>query len=93
MQRLGIDYYMQYAHGPDLCHEADMRHAMANAFEAICGDGFLPIFLNMYFPAGALYLDGGLTAANMFIGRALFPPDVDRQQYEAWTMSWVSSTR
>lgn len=29
---------MLYAHGPDLCHEADMRHAMANAFEAVCGE-------------------------------------------------------
>ena len=33
--------YLQYAHGPDLCHEADLRHALANAFEAIAGDLYL----------------------------------------------------
>ena len=28
---------MLYAHGPDLCHESDLRHAMANCFEALMG--------------------------------------------------------
>lgn len=32
---------MLYAHGPDLCHEADLRHAMANAFEAMMAAVFL----------------------------------------------------
>lgn len=28
---------MLYAHGPDLCHESDLKHAMANCFEALLG--------------------------------------------------------
>lgn len=28
---------MLYVHGPDLCHESDLRHAMANCFEALMG--------------------------------------------------------
>lgn len=36
---------MLYAHGPDLCHESDLRHAMANAFEAMMA---------------AIYLDAGI---------------------------------
>ena len=43
---------MLYAHGPDLCHEADLRHAMANAFEAVMG---------------AIFLDGGFVAAEKFV--------------------------
>ncbi len=45
LQKLGMDEFMLYAHGPDLCHETDLRHAMANAFEAVMG---------------AVFLDGGL---------------------------------
>lgn len=29
---------MLYAHGPDLCHESDLKHAMANCFEALMGE-------------------------------------------------------
>ena len=29
---------MLYAHGPDLCRESDLRHAMANCFEALIGE-------------------------------------------------------
>jgi len=32
---------MVYAHGPDLCHSADLRHAMANTFEALMAAVFL----------------------------------------------------
>ena len=32
---------MQYAHGPDLCRESDLRHAMANCFEALMGQFIL----------------------------------------------------
>lgn len=31
---------MLYAHGPDLCRESDLRHAMANCFEALIGNVF-----------------------------------------------------
>lgn len=37
-KRLGLDEFMLYAHGPDLCHETDLRHAMANCFEAVMGE-------------------------------------------------------
>lgn len=32
---------MLYAHGSDLCHELELRHAMANCFEALMGALFL----------------------------------------------------
>ena len=28
---------MLYAHGPDLCHMAELKHAMANCFESLLG--------------------------------------------------------
>lgn len=48
---------MLYAHGPDLCRESDLRHAMANCFEALIG---------------AVYLEGGLEEARQLFGRLLF---------------------
>lgn len=42
---------MLYAHGPDLCHESDLRHAMANAFEAMMA---------------AIYLDAGIDECDRF---------------------------
>lgn len=42
---LNLDQYMLYAHGSDLCHDLELRHAMANCFEALMG---------------ALFLDGGI---------------------------------
>lgn len=44
-QALNLDQYMLYAHGSDLCHDSELRHAMANCFEALMG---------------ALFLDGGI---------------------------------
>ena len=32
-QVLGLEKYMLYAHGSDLCHDSELRHAMANTFE------------------------------------------------------------
>lgn len=43
---------MLYAHGPDLCHESDLRHAMANAFEAMMA---------------AIYLDAGIDECDRFV--------------------------
>lgn len=40
-KRLRLDDYMLYAHGPDLCHRSELRHAMANSFEALMGAIFL----------------------------------------------------
>ena len=40
-ERIDLQEFMIYAHGPDLCHEHDLRHAMANAFEALMGAIFL----------------------------------------------------
>ena len=42
---LNLDQYMLYAHGSDLCHDLELKHAMANCFEALMG---------------ALFLDGGI---------------------------------
>ena len=45
LQTLRLEEYMLYAHGSDLCHDLELRHAMANCFEALMG---------------ALFLDGGI---------------------------------
>lgn len=46
---LGLENYMLYAHGSDLCHDSELRHAMANCFEALMG---------------AIFLDGGINEAD-----------------------------
>lgn len=38
---LKLDQFMLYAHGSDLCHDLELRHAMANCFEALMGSLFL----------------------------------------------------
>lgn len=48
---------MLYAHGSDLCHELELRHAMANCFEALMG---------------ALLLDGGIGVADKVFANTLF---------------------
>lgn len=40
-EKLGLDQFMLYAHGSDLCHDFELRHAMANCFEALMGAIFL----------------------------------------------------
>uniref|UniRef100_A0A8C8JFE1 Ribonuclease 3 n=1 Tax=Oncorhynchus tshawytscha TaxID=74940 RepID=A0A8C8JFE1_ONCTS len=56
-KKLELDRFMLYAHGPDLCRESDLRHAMANCFEALIG---------------AVYLEGGLEESKQLFGRLLF---------------------
>lgn len=59
-KKLHLDEYMLYAHGSDLCHELELRHAMANCFEALMG---------------ALLLDSGIEVADKVFGSALFLED------------------
>lgn len=54
---LGLEDFMLYAHGSDLCHDLELRHAMANCFEALMG---------------ALFLDGGIEVADKVFGETLF---------------------
>lgn len=56
-KKLHLEEYMLYAHGSDLCHELELRHAMANCFEAFMG---------------ALLLDGEIGVADKVFGYALF---------------------
>uniref|UniRef100_A0A8C3XIS6 Ribonuclease 3 n=1 Tax=Chelydra serpentina TaxID=8475 RepID=A0A8C3XIS6_CHESE len=63
-KKLELDRFMLYAHGPDLCRESDLRHAMANCFEALIG---------------AVYLEGSLEEAKHLFGRLLFN-DKDLQE-------------
>ncbi|NXM89092.1 RNC Ribonuclease, partial [Oenanthe oenanthe] len=56
-KKLELERFMLYAHGPDLCRESDLRHAMANCFEALIG---------------AVYLEGSLEEAKQLFGRLLF---------------------
>lgn len=51
-QTLGLEDFMLYAHGSDLCHDLELRHAMANCFEALMG---------------ALFLDGGIEVFFFFL--------------------------
>ncbi|XP_055917610.1 ribonuclease 3 [Eupeodes corollae] len=59
-KKLQLEEYMLYAHGSDLCHELELRHAMANCFEALMG---------------ALLLDGGISVADGVFMNALFMGD------------------
>lgn len=36
-KKLQLEDFMLYAHGSDLCHELELRHALANCFEALMG--------------------------------------------------------
>ncbi|GLV45263.1 drosha [Carabus blaptoides fortunei] len=57
---LTLDQFMLYAHGSDLCHDLELRHAMANCFEALMG---------------ALFLDGAIDIADKVFGTTLFMND------------------
>jgi hypothetical protein len=57
---LGLEKYMLYAHGSDLCHDSELRHAMANCFEAVMG---------------AVFLDGGIDKSDKIFAEALFGSD------------------
>ncbi|XP_069695951.1 ribonuclease 3 isoform X4 [Periplaneta americana] len=59
---LNLEEYMLYAHGSDLCHDLELRHAMANCFEALMG---------------ALFLDGGIEVADKVFAETLFKQDPD----------------
>ncbi|ELT91975.1 hypothetical protein CAPTEDRAFT_165112 [Capitella teleta] len=58
--KLNLQDFMLYAHGPDLCRDKDLRHAMANCFEALMG---------------ALFIDGGIDVADRVFADALFGED------------------
>ncbi|GIX85271.1 ribonuclease 3 [Caerostris darwini] len=57
-KKLQLEKFMLYAHGSDLCHDLELRHAMANCFEALMG---------------ALFLDGGIEVADKVFSITLFP--------------------
>lgn len=59
-KKLHLEEYMLYAHGSDLCHELELRHAMANCFEALMG---------------GLLLDGGIEVGDKVFATALFLED------------------
>ena len=62
-RKLQLEKFMLYAHGSDLCHDLELRHAMANCFEAFMG---------------ALFLDGGINVADHVFSSTLFD-DNDEQ--------------
>lgn len=59
---LQLDQFMLYAHGSDLCHDLELKHAMANCFEALMG---------------ALFLDGGIDVADRVFSNTLFRNEPD----------------
>lgn len=59
-KNLELEKYMLYAHGSDLCHDVELRHAMANCLEALMG---------------ALFLDGGIDVADRIFSQTLFKED------------------
>ncbi|CAO1415592.1 unnamed protein product [Diamesa hyperborea] len=64
-KRLGLEQFMLYAHGSDLCHELELRHAMANCFEALMG---------------SLLLDGNINVADKVFSSALFKDDLELKE-------------
>jgi len=59
---LGLEKYILFSHGSDLCHDSELRHAMANCFEAFLG---------------AVFLDGGINVADKVFGSAMFGSEFD----------------
>ncbi len=88
-KNLQLDQFMLYAHGSDLCHDLELRHAMANCFEALMG---------------ALFLDGGISVADKVFSNTLFmdekdlldvwvnyPPHPLQEQELGGDRKWISS--
>lgn len=80
---------MLYAHGSDLCHELELRHAMANCFEALMG---------------SLLLDAGIKVADRVFSLALhmdqpnlkntwdnLPPHPLQEQEPLGDRQWIDS--
>ena len=66
-KRLGLEKFMLYAHGSDLCHELELRHAMANCFEALMG---------------ALFLDADIKVADKVFSIALMDDPVQKEIWD-----------
>lgn len=65
-KNLQLNKYMLYAHGSDLCHDFELKHAMANCFEALIG---------------ALFLDGGIEVADKVFSETLFWIDTNEHEH------------
>ncbi|XP_067943172.1 ribonuclease 3-like [Watersipora subatra] len=56
-KKVGLQHYLLFSHGPDLCYSAHFDHSLANAFEALLG---------------AIYLDsGGVEEPDRFLAKYL----------------------
>ncbi|XP_077528570.1 ribonuclease 3-like isoform X3 [Haemaphysalis longicornis] len=87
-KKLELEKYMLYAHGSDLCHDLELRHAMANCFEALMG---------------ALFLDSGIKVADRVFSTTLFsepdlldvwvnyPPHPLQEQVPEGDRKWIDS--
>ena len=88
-KNLELDQFMLYAHGSDLCHDLELRHAMANCFEALMG---------------ALFLDGEIDVADKVFSNTLFlnekdllrvwvnyPPHPLQEQEVGGDRKWIAS--
>ncbi|KAK4310674.1 hypothetical protein Pmani_017774 [Petrolisthes manimaculis] len=88
-EKLGLDQFMLYAHGSDLCHDFELRHAMANCFEALMG---------------AIFLDSGIEEADKVLSSTLFknesvlhsiwvnyPPHPIQEQEPHGDRKWIKS--
>ncbi|OQR77308.1 ribonuclease 3-like [Tropilaelaps mercedesae] len=60
-KKLQLDEFMLYAHGSDLCHDLELKHAMANSLEALMG---------------AIFLDHGIEHVDRVFGETLFRPSI-----------------
>ncbi|XP_013392409.1 ribonuclease 3-like [Lingula anatina] len=64
-KKIQLHKFMLYAHGPDLCRDSAMKHAMANCFEALLG---------------ALLIDSSIEVADRIVANTLFADDPKRYQ-------------
>ncbi|CAG0884564.1 unnamed protein product [Darwinula stevensoni] len=61
-KKLNLEKYLLYGHGSELCHDSELRHALANSYEAVMA---------------ALFLDGGLQVADRIFSETLFQGEMD----------------
>lgn len=87
-KRLGLEKFMLYAHGSDLCNELELRHAMANCFEATLGALFLDADIKVADKVFSIALMDDLELKEMWDN---YPRHPLQQQEPEGDRKWIES--